>query len=202
MPFGDRYRPKSGIQPDSKTKHPDSITQRSMAESASAAAMAPTGCLHRRHSVNGRVFPDTTEVRSRFTRSRSRHSPCRHTQRTDYSWPTDNPCWLNWTIERAIDNLCLHISRNLFSFLCRLEPFWGIGRLLVVLVAVRTAGSQWRFEIRRSETAAETRLNNKHTIWQPNFMSEIFLSTPQKTTFRTSSRKQVPSAKPSLSKTR
>ena len=42
----------------------------------------------------------------------------------------------------------LHISRNLFSFLCRLEPFWGIGRLLVVLVAVRTAGSQWRFEIR------------------------------------------------------
>jgi hypothetical protein len=45
-------------------------------------------------------------------------------------------------------NLSLHISGTLLSFPCRLEPFWGVGRLLVVFVAVKTAGSQWRFEIR------------------------------------------------------
>jgi hypothetical protein len=132
-----------------------------MAESASAAEWHQLVAVHRASfGERALVFPDTTEVHSRFPEEQIEDILLVDTgggQTT--AWPTDNP-WLadldDW--ERAIDNLCLHISRNLFSFLCRLEPFWGIGRLLVVLVAVRTAGSQWRFEIRRSETAAETRL--------------------------------------------
>jgi hypothetical protein len=42
----------------------------------------------------------------------------------------------------------LHIMRNLFSSLAQVRAPLGVGRLLVVSVAVRTAGSQWRFEIR------------------------------------------------------